>query len=66
MSDLFITLWLQSNLSHYFTKEICLPFTYKNWNEMRSNENETWVLYFLSLHGTLGEANKLSNSLCKP
>ena len=45
MSDLFLTLWLQSKMFHYLTKEMCLPFMYKNWNEMRSNENKTWVLY---------------------
>ena len=45
-NDWICTLWLQSKLLSYLIKEICLPITYKSGNEMRSNKNKTWVLYF--------------------
>ena len=64
MSDLFLTLWLQGNMFHYLTKEMCLPFMYKNWNEMRSNEKKDLGFISLSLLGTLDKVNKLL--LCKP
>ena len=43
MSDLFITLWLQSKLLHYFIKEICLTFMHKNWKEMPQKKKDLGI-----------------------
>ena len=57
MSDLFITLWLQSKFLHY----VLICCTQKL--EQNASKEKKWVFIFLHLHGTLNDEKELS--LCK-
>ena len=58
MSDLCITLWLQSKFLHYVL--ICCT---QKLEQNASKEKKNGFFIFLHLHGTLNEENELS--LCK-